>query len=97
MDVETLEALKGSIAKWEAIVDGTGYDAGAINCPLCKVFRRVTADGAKCGACPVKARSGFHGCKGTPYEDVERAREPMDEAAAALAELNFLKSLLPES
>src|SRR5262245_41236356 len=33
MDDETLEALNGSIAKWQAIVGGTGEDEGAENCP----------------------------------------------------------------
>jgi hypothetical protein len=40
MDEKTLEALKGSIRKWEAIVDGTGEDDGADNCPLCHMFAR---------------------------------------------------------
>jgi len=38
MDAETMAALKGSIAKWEAIVAGAGKDFGASNCPLCRKF-----------------------------------------------------------
>jgi len=37
MDIETLKALKGSIKKWERIVEGTGVDEGADNCPLCEI------------------------------------------------------------
>jgi len=39
MKPEVLEALKGSIRKWESIVAGIGIDAGTHNCDLCKMFR----------------------------------------------------------
>jgi len=38
VDAKALEALKGSIKKWERIVEGTGVDEGADNCPLCELF-----------------------------------------------------------
>ena len=38
MNSKTLEALKGSIKKWQRIVSGTARDEGAINCPLCWKF-----------------------------------------------------------
>lgn len=100
MTAETLEALKGSIAKWEAIVAGTGEDNGDSDCPLCQLF-----SGPWCGACPVKARTGFDRCSGSPYTEWLKAtglkknfpvRVTSDvERVAAQAELDFLKSLLP--
>lgn len=94
MDAETLEALKGSIAKWEAIVAGTGVDKGPDNCPLCQRFWRAS----NCIGCPVFEATGLINCGGTPYEDYERAYDDDDREArdvAAREELDFLKSLLP--
>lgn len=94
MDAETLAALKGSIAKWEAIVAGTGREDGPNNCPLCKMFYFKV----DCKGCPVRERTGKEACQGTPYEDFVRARNRgwsgvmADEAQH---ELDFLKSLLP--
>lgn len=109
MDPETLEALKGSIAKWEGIVAGTATDQGERNCPLCRQFPTMTCDG-----CPVKARTGRSNCLGTPYySEWMRLEEPDVRGcgcrkckgervaltdvgrSAAKAELDFLKSLLP--
>jgi hypothetical protein len=95
MDEKTLTALRGSIAKWEAIVAGTGTDRGAENCPLCHLFIK---DG--CQGCPVLERSKQSGCKGTPYEDYIHAYYYEDRKSrmieGAKAELAFLRSLLPE-
>lgn len=88
MTPETLTALRGSIAKWEAIVNGTGQDKGTKNCPLCQMFFNVTGN---CDGCPVKESSGQSGCDGTPYDHYDR-----DMPEIAEEELEFLKSLLPE-
>ena len=93
MDAETLEALKGSIAKWEAIVAGTGTDLGMNNCPLC--LRFATDEYNPCTGCPVYARTGSVMCEGSPYDDWLSAQTLADEERAAQAELDFLKSLLP--
>lgn len=111
MDAKTLEALKGSIAKWQAIVDGTGEDRGFNNCPLCRLFGvSHYAEEINCRGCPVFEKTGKHVCKGTPYykwinifDEIDwqyRYREKLivfntDLLYAALAELEFLKSLLP--
>lgn len=106
MPAETLKALKGSIAKWEAIVAGTGRDLGYHNCPLCSLF----AENERCAGCPVSAKSGKSGCWGTPYQEtvlmthedggvaIFPASHPRHEEslASAQAELDFLRSLLPE-
>lgn len=95
MDARTLKALKGSIAKWEAIVAGTGTDEGPRNCPLCVEFW-----GDYCKGCPVRDKTGHHGCIGTPYAEWERADVTAATTPAlvalAQAELDFLRSLLPE-
>lgn len=104
MAPETLEALKGSIAKWEGIVAGTEKDLGPDNCALCQIFLMAHPD--SCDACPVGMASGSTGCSRTPYEDQwtplfpdrqsygGKANTPLRKQAAQ-AELDFLKSLLP--
>ena len=91
MNKETRIALEGSIAKWEAIVDGTGIDKGVANCPLCHLFS-YTKD---CKGCPVAEVSGDTGCNNTPYVAYSRAKRlSLDSITeAAQAELDFLKSL----
>lgn len=104
MDAETLEALQGSIAKWEAIADGTGIDEGPANCPLCKLFFE-----GECEGCPVYARTECTACEDTPYEDwveesvhiptTSNSRTGKTAAAidAAKREVAFLRSLLPQA
>lgn len=92
----TLEALKGSIAKWEAIVAGTGTDQGPDNCPLCHLFWE-----SGCDLCPVWRSTGMSACRSTPYQEYDDASYNYGVAspqakAAAQAELDFLRSLLPE-
>jgi hypothetical protein len=87
MDKTTLKALKGSIAKWEAIVAGTGHDNGGDNCPLCKMFLYK-----ECHGCPVNEETGRKFCHGSPYEKWNEYHS----VGHAQAELAFLKSLLPE-
>lgn len=103
MPARTLEALKGSIAKWEAIVAGTGKDHGTSNCPLCAEFFDDY-----CVGCPVRKKTGFSVCRQTPYKDwssaIRAKFSPFEPATAstselvalAQAELDFLRSLLPE-
>lgn len=92
MDKRTLEALKGSIAKWEAIVAGTGIDLGPDNCPLCQQFYHIWSVDTNCVGCPVSTVTGKSCCRGTPYDTYDESGE---SKAVALQELNFLKSLLP--
>jgi hypothetical protein len=74
MDERTLTALKGSVAKWEAIVAGTGSDERASNCPLCAEFydaHSVGDDGEEgdgCHGCPVSAKTGATDCNASPWE-----------------------------
>jgi hypothetical protein len=104
MDALTLKALRGSIAKWEAIVAGTGDDKGHLNCSLCQIFHtlyRDDADSASCSGCPVFERTGETFCDGTPYGDYINAFDlgagPGEIDRLAQAELDFLRSLLPDS
>ena len=104
MDAETLEALKGSIAKWEKITAGTGQDMGASNCSLCQMFHKSAGLSLSCAGCPVAEATGAFGCDGSPYAAYERHAMECDYdgpgecpkcASLAAAELDFLKSLLP--
>jgi hypothetical protein len=68
MEPKVLKALRGSIAKWEKIVLGTGYDAGSDNCPLCQIFNRDEMEGKDCCiGCPVMKKTRKRWCEGTPY------------------------------
>lgn len=110
MPADTLLALRGSIAKWEAIVAGTGADWGIANCPLCKLFFRPTNEKLWCQGCPVFDATGEVSCHDTPYENYitdplelhgVRIKDllAIDQARVrplAQAELDFLRSLLPE-
>ena len=101
MDAKTLTALEKSIAKWERVVAGQEGDMGALNCALCLAF-----PGSKCIGCPVSEFTGLSRCVGTPYETwsvlmmdryaEQRVPESQEELAAAQAELDFLRSLLPK-
>ena len=106
MDDKTKTALLGSIEKWQKIVDGTGEDMGTFNCPLCQLFYVQKND---CQGCPVSEKTGFVGCAESPYIafsrlDRDSLAEPdkmepeiqRQRIDAAKAELEFLKSLLPE-
>jgi hypothetical protein len=105
MDPETLEALKGSIAKWERVVtkgtDGTNW----MDCPLCDLFWENG-----CMGCPVRDRTKQRVCLGSPFEVYADLRDTLIEddeidpnqvgkhpgvIASAKDELDFLKSLLP--
>jgi len=104
LDKATRTALEGSIAKWQAIVDGNGEDRGARNCPLCQAFL-TNADGSLCTGCPVYKVTGRTSCSASPYAEWDdhldehesfprRVRCPECKKLAQ-AELSFLQSLLP--
>ena len=106
MDKVTLKALKGSIRKWERIVEEKGMDEGTINCPLCWLY--YGSDSGTCVGCPVMKKTGLAECKGTPFTDWIRHHKEQHldifpcavrcEECKKLArrELEFLKSLLPK-
>lgn len=103
MDAKTLEALRGSVKKWERIVMGEIADEGAENCPLCALFND-TDRMPRCSGCPVAEKTGSGGCFGSPYNDDWMAVADVDDFAntddkreAAQKELDFLISLLPQA
>lgn len=106
MSKRALNALNGSIAKWKAIVGGAGTDQGPDNCPLCKLYH----DNG-CTNCPVSKIVLDDFCRRTSYIDWYRHHvnnHPYDGYGCiphldcpdclrlAQAELDFLKSLLPQ-
>ena len=102
MNAKTLEALRGSILKWERIVAGTGKDLGWTNCPLCLLFflNSRLLPGQGCDGCPVREKTGLDDCKGTPYWEFwpYHADEILSPVAKKRAqeELDFLRFLLPK-
>lgn len=103
MDDRTLTALRGSIAKWEGIVERGRLTMVAIlwsSCPLCVTFNNHNKDNQyPCRGCPVYENTGATGCKKTPYVAAEYAYHEEDKDAflkAAREEVAFLRSLLPE-
>ena len=106
MDAKTLRALKGSIKKWEKIVDGTGVDKRGDNCPLCQLFC-VRSTHRWCYGCPVYETTRNSNCNETPYYAVLHSMvydkekggfraKSVKSKILAQKELDFLKSLLPK-
>ena len=103
MKLETLEALRGSISKWQRIAAGQGVDRGPLDCPLCHLFNPPLSDAdatpRKCDGCPVKQATGRSYCQGSPYWIFWEADEPGVSLeylrGLAAAERDFLISLLP--
>ena len=96
MTPTALKALKGSIRKWQRIVDGSGSDKGRHNCPLCKIYYEKG-----CKGCPVMKATGKLECDGSPYDtdwdggNLFNMADTDKQLVAAVKELRFLKSLLP--
>lgn len=104
------QAMLESIAHWERMASGTpkeGETIGASQCALCKVFRVLSVIEGEdrylvdCDGCPVRQYTGKHGCRGTPYRDVEDVFDSFEDddlvihssefRAAARKELAFLR------
>lgn len=81
------KALRGSIRKWQKIVNGTGDDEGADNCPCCQTFD--PSGYFPCKGCPIKEFTGISGCNKTPYD----LYEDIESIQSAIVELNFLKAV----
>lgn len=103
MDPATLTALRGSIRKWQGIVDFFEKDGGCHDCPLCKLFHPMRI-GVKsrlgCVGCPVQAKVDSSYCSNTPHVAYSNAAVHKNLSLGgwdeAYAELMFLISLLPE-
>jgi len=100
MNRKTETALRGSIRKWQGIVDGTVEDEGVRNCPLCRLFFDNDCEG-----CPVSEDTGETYCDGSPFEVWSELGsygrhgwtvDGADSFVAACFELEYLKSLLPK-
>lgn len=102
MNDPTLAALQDSIAHWERMRDDraeTPEQPIAPDCALCRLFYTSRPSPTCCYGCPVYTTTSQQFCRGTPYAEAERAYDDPNEFAwkeAAQAEIDFLKSLLPE-
>lgn len=83
---EQKKALRGSIRKWQRIVNGTGIDDGTENCACCKKWNH---HGNRCVGCPIFQFTGRRGCEGTPY-NLNYHGEDIDKD---ISELNFLRAV----
>jgi len=101
-------ALKKSIKKWEAIVDGTEADNGSDNCELCQKYVAADFNNIKndCKSCPVFLTVGVKYCRDTPYPEwakyifMKSSKGKVFDAESkrlAQAELDFLRGILEES
>lgn len=86
MDEKVLQGLKDAIALWEKRAKG---ESGEGLCPLCLVCNG-------CDDCPVYKHTGKAGCDDTPFWDYAGAENPEEARRFAQAELDFLRSLLPD-
>lgn len=100
-EAKVIEAIKGSIRKWEDIRTGIQVDEGHRNCALCLTFCTAAkhADGSAfryhCDKCPVGIFTGKGGCKDTPYTTyVNTLHNTPEEERANIAEIGFLKMIL---
>jgi hypothetical protein len=101
MTSTTLNALKEVITHWRRLATGKTqrYEGiGPGNCALCHLFNNAAFS---CVGCPVQQKTGRTGCADTPYRTAEVAyfdygRNSKKFRAAARAELEFLKKLLPK-
>ena len=105
MNTITLQALQGSIEKWQQIVASTkAEDQGGRNCPLCDMFWVGC-----CRGCPVSEATGMSLCVGSPYAkwtthmhshsrspSYHRHRGCKECLRLAEAELAFLVGLIPD-
>ncbi len=103
MSRATLRALKASIRHWQDNVEAEmpqQASTGESGCALCANFIAE-----ECQGCPVKQKTGRKYCDRSPYRRARAAYVKWAEynslvnhtkfRAAAQAELDFLRSLLP--
>jgi hypothetical protein len=104
MDNATLEALRGSITKWENVLKG-GPEKGEENCPLCVIFIDDDCDGCPVNDITESACSNNAWKKWVWHHNENHVDEPYHRTKyvecprckeLAEQELDFLKSLLPE-
>ena len=72
---EIIEAIEGSIKKWDAIAMGCKNDKNSANCSLCQLFIDDSSDCSKWDTlgefksfCPVRLKSDCEGCENTPWD-----------------------------
>lgn len=72
------KAIDDSIAHWRRLAAGKprgGEDHFVDSCALCTLHYRGSYRGSSCGSCPVRRITGFPHCKGTPWAEIDAARD----------------------
>lgn len=99
MNDETKAALEASIKHWEEnarVDDIDDAHIGAKHCALCRIFNSRFRAKNNCNGCPVKEKTFYSWCIGTPCaeaENVYRSRDLHRFRECAHAEVEFLKGL----
>ena len=62
-----IELLKGSIKKWEGVINGTQLGWPWTTCPLCVQYFTLE----QCTGCPVAEKTTYRHCDTTPYREWE--------------------------
>jgi hypothetical protein len=105
MNPKTERALRKACAHWKRLATGKQKRRESIfakDCALCKLFvipyKKRTKD---CAGCPVRKRTGWPLCKGSPWSRVYNIfnyanTHGAEFREAARAQLEFLQSLLPK-
>lgn len=111
MDNKTLTALRESIAHWDRMASGKRQKdehIGVPDCALCALFwtwDKLGTDSPSCVKCPVMQRTGKKFCVGSPFDAAsnivndhhgDEGYDTPEFREAAMRELEFLRSLLPE-
>ena len=77
------------IEKWQdATVGKDMFHDGVHNCAFCELYLKNN-----CKNCPIFLKTGFANCKKTPYQAFAWATNPVDKQKAAMAMLEFVRSL----
>jgi len=90
-------ALKDSIRHWEAMQDDPeccDEEPNAIDCACCRAFHVGAPDG--CTQCPIRLRTGYHNCTGSPYEAASDEITECDPGPATDDMIQFLKDTLKQ-
>lgn len=91
INIKTMKALDGSIKKWELIVEGTGVNKGAMDCPLCQLYNKFGMQNQCTQKCPIGIDTKLGYCENTPY-GAHYESPSVETAKAELAYLTDLKT-----
>lgn len=96
-DEETLAALLKSAQRWRE--EDPGELGSYHDCPLCDLHRKARAIFSifiVCDGCPIRDKTGKHGCEGSPYDSFFYAKDEDDAFDKAQVFARWLHDLYKE-